>query len=185
MLKGDTDKAQESYGERFVTRQVGLLTSSLVQYPQFWLQKNANLPSALAAAERALALEPDMIYVLQTAAGIYMKLDQESKALAIYGLEFARKNNDKAGPLYGYSRFWLTQDRNLESALAAARRVIELDQGTWFYWDILAGLEAKARNFAAAVKAAEKAVETADEETKPSMQKKLDQVKAEAAKVKK
>ena len=185
MLKGDTDKAQENYGERFVTRQVGLLTSNLVQYAQFWLGKNTNLTGALAAVERALALEPDMIYVLQTAAGIYMKLNQESKALAIYGPEFSRKNNDKAGPLYGYARFWLAQDRNIESALAAARRTIELEQGTWFYWDTLAGLEAKAGNFAAAVKAAEKAVETADEETKPSMQKKLDQAKADAAKGKK
>ena len=70
----------------------------------------------------------------------------------------------------------------MEDALAAARRMIELEQGTWFYWDTLAGLEAKAKNYAAAVKAGERAVETADEETKPSMRKKLDQYKAEAAK---
>ena len=60
--------------------------------------------------------------------------------------------------------------------------MVELEQGTWFYWDTLAGLEAKAKNYAAAVKAGEKAVETADDETKPSMRKKLDQYKAEAAK---
>jgi tetratricopeptide (TPR) repeat protein len=185
MLKGDPDKAKESYGERFVNRQIGLLTSSLVQYAQFWMDKNTNLESALTAVETALKFEPDMIYVLQTAAGLYMKLGQESKALAIYGPEFSKKNADKAGPLYGYSRFWLTHDKNLESALAAARRSVELDAGTWFYWDTLAGLEAKFKNFAAAVKAQEKAVATADEETKPSLQKKLDQYKADAAKEKK
>jgi tetratricopeptide (TPR) repeat protein len=182
MLKGDTDKALENYGERFVTRQVGLATSNLVQYAQFWTSKNANLPGALKAAELALKLEPDMPYVLQAAAGVYIKAGKESRALEIYGPEFARKNRDQAGPLYGYSRFWLGQNLNPENALEAARRMIELEQGTWFYWDTLAGLEAKAKNFAAAVKAAEKAVETADDETKPSMRKKLDQYKAEAAK---
>jgi tetratricopeptide (TPR) repeat protein len=126
-----------------------------------------------------------MLYVLQAAAGVYMKVGEESKALAVYGPEFARKNHGQAGPLYGYSRFWLGQDRNLESALAAARRMIELDQGYWFYWDTLAGLEAKAKNFGAAVKAGEKAVELADDETKPSIRKKVDQYKADAAKEKK
>lgn len=185
MLKGDTDKARENYGERFVSRQIGLATSNLVQYAQFWTNQGTNLASALAAVETALKLEPDMLYVLQAAAGVYMKVGDQSKALAVYGPEFARKNHDQAGPLYGYSRFWLGQDRNLESALAAARRMIELDQGYWFYWDTLAGLEAKARNFLAAVKAGEKAVELADDETKPSMRKKVDQYKADAAKEKK
>lgn len=185
MLKGDQDKAKDNYGERFMNRQIGLLTSNLVQYASFWMDKNANLESALSAVEMALKLEPDMIYVLQTAAGLYVKLGRESQALSVYGPEFARKNNNKAGPLYGYARFWLMRDKNLESALNAARRSVELDTGTWFYWDTLAGLEAKFKNFAAAVKAGEKAVETADEETKPSMQKKLDQYKADAAKVKK
>ena len=185
MLKGDTDKARENYGERFVSRQIGLATSNLVQYAQFWTNQGTNLTSALAAVETALKLEPDMLYVLQAAAGVYMKVGEESKALAVYGPEFARKNHDQAGPLYGYSRFWLGQDRNLESALAAARRMIELDQGYWFYWDTLAGLEAKARNFGAAVKAGEKAVELADDETKPSIRKKVDQYMADAAKEKK
>lgn len=31
-IKGDKDKAKENYGERFINCQVGLLTSSLVQY---------------------------------------------------------------------------------------------------------------------------------------------------------
>jgi tetratricopeptide (TPR) repeat protein len=185
MLKGDTDKARENYGERFVSRQIGLATSNLVQYAQFWTNQGTNLTSALAAVETALKLEPDMLYVLQAAAGVYMKVGEESKALAVYGPEFARKNHDQAGPLYGYSRFWLGQDRNLESALAAARRMIELDQGYWFYWDTLAGLEAKAKNFGAAVKAGEKAVELADDETKPSMRKKVDQYRADAPKEKK
>jgi tetratricopeptide (TPR) repeat protein len=182
MLKGDTEKALESYGERFVTRQIGLATSNLVQYAQFWSGKNENLPGALNAIELALKLEPDMPYVLQAAAGIYIKTGKDDRALAVYGPEFARQNRDKAGSLYGYSRFWLTQDRNLESALEAARRMIELEQGTWFYWDTLAGLEAKAKNFAAAVKAGEKAIGIADDETKPSLQKKLDLYKAGAAK---
>ena len=182
MLKGDTDKALENYGDRFVTRQVGLATSNLVQYAQFWTSQNANLPGALKAVELALKLEPDMAYVLQAAAGVYVKAGKESQALAVYGSEFARKNHDQAGPLYGYSRFWLGQNANLGSALEAARRMIELEQGTWFYWDTLAGLEAKAKNYAAAVKAGEKAVETADDETKSSMRKKLEQYRAEAAK---
>ena len=92
MLKGDTDKALESYGDRFVTRQIGLATSNLVQYAQFWTSKNANLDGALKAAELAVKLEPDMPYVLQAAAGVYVKAGKESRALAVYGPEFARKN---------------------------------------------------------------------------------------------
>jgi tetratricopeptide (TPR) repeat protein len=182
MLKGDTAKALESYGERFVSRQIGLATSNLVQYAQFWLGKNENLPSALKAVEQAVRLEPDMPYVLQAAAGVYVKVGQADKALKIYGPAFAQMNRDSAGPLYGYSRFWLGQDRNLANALVTARRMVELEQGTWYYWDTLAGLEAKAKSWSRAVAAAEKAVETADDETKPSMRKKLEQYKAEASK---
>lgn len=183
MLKGDTDKALESYGDRFVTRQIGLATSSLVQFAQFWTSKNENLPGALKAIELAIKLEPDMAYVLQAAAGVYVKAGKESQALAVYGPEFARKNWAQAGPLYGYSRFWLGQNLNLGSALEAARRMVEIEPlGAWFYWDTLAGLEAKAKNFAAAIKAGEKAVEVADDEMKPSMRKKLEQYKAEAVK---
>jgi tetratricopeptide (TPR) repeat protein len=183
MLKGDAGKALENYGDRFVTRQIGLATSNLVQYAQFWSNKNENIPGAVKAVELALKLEPDMPYVLQAAAGLYIKAGQESQALAVYGPEFAKKNWGTAGPLYGYSRFWLGQNLNLGRALEAARRMVEIEPlGAWFYWDTLAGLEAKAKNFGAAVKAGEKAVEVADEGTKPSMRKKLEQYKADAAK---
>jgi tetratricopeptide (TPR) repeat protein len=165
-----------------VTRQIGQATSNLVQYAQFWTSKNANLDGAAEAVELALKLEPNMPYVLQAAAGVYIKVRKESRALEIYGPEFSRKNWNQAGSLYGYSRFWLDRSRNLENALGAARRMVELEQGTYYYWDTLAGLESKAKNFAAAVKAAEKAVETADDETKPSMRKKLEQHRAEAVK---
>ncbi len=184
-IKGDKDKAKENYGERFINRQVGLLTSNLVQYATFWMTNDTNLDSALSAIELALKLEPDIIYVLQAAAGLYLKLGQDAKAIAIYGPEFAKKNNEKAGPLYGYARYWLMRDKNLESALAAAGRSVELDQGTWFYWDTLAGLQAKFKNFAEAVEAAEKAAQIADQETKPGLLKKIELYKAEAAKVKK
>ena len=97
MLKGDTDKALENYGDRFVTRQIGLATSNLVQYAQFWTSKSANLDGALKAAEMAVKLEPDMPYVLQAAAGVYVKVDRESRALEIYGPEFPARTVTRPG----------------------------------------------------------------------------------------
>ena len=47
--------------------------------------KDENKDSALAMAETALKLEPDNSYIIQQAAGAYLKMNKDDKALALFG----------------------------------------------------------------------------------------------------
>ncbi|MCJ7485610.1 MAG: CDC27 family protein, partial [Candidatus Aminicenantes bacterium] len=95
---------------------------------------------------------------LSQVAGIYTKLKKTDKALAIYGPEFAKKNWGDQGILAGYASFWNRQEMNLDDALAAAKKSVELapDYDNNY---ILGQILFKQKKYAEALKAAEKSVE--------------------------
>ena len=182
ILKGDKAKAEELYGKSFMEGQISSLGYGLVGYANFWINQNSNLDSAVAMAEIALKLQPDNSYFLSQAAGVYIKAGKDDKAIAIYGPAFMQKNIGDATVLNSYAWFWAGQGKNLNNALAAAKKAVELQPGRYAIWDTLGAVYAKMKNTAEAIKAQEKAIELAPDSLKEAYKKNLEKIKSEAAK---
>jgi tetratricopeptide (TPR) repeat protein len=182
LLKGDKDKAEEAFGKNFMENRVASLAYDLIAYANFWSGKGENKDSALAMAETALKLEPDNSYFIQQAAGAYLKMNKDDKALALFGPAYMQKNIKDASALNSYAWFWAGQGKNLQSALTAAKQAVELKPKQYYIWDTLATIYAKMKNTAEAVKAMEKAIELAPDNAKESYKKNLEKIKADAGK---
>jgi tetratricopeptide (TPR) repeat protein len=181
-LKGDKAKVEELYGPTFMEDRVSGLAYSLVGYANYWLEQNANLESAVAMIEAAVKLEPGNASMLQRAAGAYAKIGQEDKALAVYGPAFAQKSRDDAMALWQYASFWARQNKNLDDALAAAKRSVALMPGLNYLWNTLSLVYEKMLNYPEAIKAAEKAMETSPESAKGIYKKTIERLKAASGK---
>jgi tetratricopeptide (TPR) repeat protein len=179
-LKGDKAKAEELYGKTFMDNQVTSFAFSLVAYANYWLGQDANKESALAMAETALKLEPENSYILQQAANAYAKTGKEAKALELYGPAFAKKNAADPTALYSYAGFWARQGKNLDDALAAAKKSVELMPGAYYMWNTLSLVHEKMKNYPEAIKAKEKAIELAPDAAKENFKKDLERIKAGA-----
>ena len=79
-------------------------------------------------------------------------------ALAVYGPEFAKKNWGDQGILSSYAGFWNKQGTNLDNALVAAKKSVELTSDYYNNY-VLGQVLFKLKNYAEALKAAEKAFE--------------------------
>ncbi len=158
-LKGDPAKADEEYGKDFFDGYVSNAVYALTGYANFWIEQNKNLESAESAADLAVKMAPaSQWYTLQTVAGIYAKLNKTDKALAVYGPEFIKKNPGDQSVLASYASFWSRQGKNLESALEAARKSVELTSDYYNNYT-LANILFKTKRYGEALKHAEKAVE--------------------------
>ncbi len=158
VLKGDPAKAEEEYGKDFIDGYVSNAVYALTGYANFWLEQNKNLENVEAMADLAAKLKPDQWYTLAQIAGIYGKLNKTDKALAIYGPEFAKKNWGDQDILSSYAAFWYKEAKNLDDALAAAKRSVELSPDYYNNYT-LGQILFKQNKYAEALKAAEKAVE--------------------------
>ncbi len=178
-LKGNKAKADELYGKTFMEGEVTSLSYNLMDYANFWVAQKENTESALAMAEKALALNPDNAYLIRQAATIYCKLDKLEKAMEIYGPQAIAKDMNNASRLNSYADFWGNQAKNLESALLAAKKAVELSPKTWYCWATLGEVYEKLRQYDDAIKAGEKALELAPENQKDFVRTRLDAVKKE------
>jgi len=176
ILKEDKDKAEEVYGETFMDRQASNLFYNLIDYANFWVGKGANVESAEEMIDLALKLKPDSGYGVRTAASIYIKLDKLEKALDVFGPEFIKEYVDQPSDLSRYARFWANQGKNLESALEAAKKAVELYPSD-STWDTVSRVYTKLKKYSEALEAAEKAVELADEGVKARYENRLKQIK--------
>jgi len=179
-LKGDKAKTEELFGKDFMEGQVQNLAYNLISYANFWIGQDTNKDSALAMAETALKLEPDNAYFKQQVAGLYIKMSQEPKALVLFGPSYVQKNMADANALYGYARFWSQQGKNLDSALVAAKKMIEINSKSYYFWSTLADVHSKMKKHPEAIKAAEKAVELAEGPVKENMKRNLEKIKTAA-----
>jgi len=163
LLNDDKDKADKAYGKRFMEGRVSQLVYALRDYADFWVRKNTNTESAEEMMDFAVKLNPDSTYILRSAVTIYVKLDKVEKALDIYGPEYIKNYMDKSNTLYSYARFWANLGKNLESALEAAQKSVELAPSA-YNWDTLSRVYEKSNNYSEALKAQEKAVKLAGEQ---------------------
>jgi tetratricopeptide (TPR) repeat protein len=177
LLKGDKVKADKAYGKEFMERKVSSLGYSLISYGNFWMDNSGDKESAIKMGETALKLEPDNSYFLGQVAGLYVKADQLPKALQIYGPAFSRKNIKDATALYVYAGFWARQGKNLDDALVAAKKAVELMPATFYLYSTLSTVYDKMKNKAEAVKALEKAIELAPDAAKETYKKNLEKLK--------
>jgi tetratricopeptide (TPR) repeat protein len=183
--KGDKDKADEIFGKSFMEGQATSLAYDLLDYANFWIQKDANKDNAVAMAELALRMRPDQTYFVQQTAGIYVRTGKMDKALEIFGPAWLQKNGDKADGQYSYASFWGNQGQNLDGALAAAKKAVEMKPEKYYYWSALATVHQKMKNYDEAIKAAQKAVDLAEDQAKEYLKKNLERIKAAQAQDKK
>jgi len=181
VLKGEKEKAEEAYGERFMEGKVSGLTYDLMQFASFWIKNKSNEEKAVEMMELALKIDPDRWYNFRTAAQNYMLLGKKDQALEVFGPEFAAENKDNASMLNSYAWFWASQGENLESALDAAKKSVQL-QGAYYNWDTLATVYQSMKKPEEALEAEEKAYETADDQIKARYKAKIDQIKKEIEK---
>lgn len=185
ILKGEPEKADDLYGKNFMEGRISMLGYNLLEYANFWVQQNKNTDSALAMAEMALRLNPENWYSIQSLAQIYLKLNKDDKALEVYGPGLAKKNWDKSSELARYSRFWTGQGKNLDSALEAAKRAVELAPDEAYNWDAVSQACLKLKKYDEALKAEEKAVALADASAVETYKKRIEAIKKAQAEDKK
>lgn len=126
---GMTEKADEVYGPAFAEKHKGD-AQALANYAAFWARQKKH-PERLAAADEAVRLKPENSDILESAAQAYIAWDKKDRALEIYGPSAVPKIGDNALRLNSYAWFWAKLATNLDSALAAAQRSIEIDDREW------------------------------------------------------
>jgi tetratricopeptide (TPR) repeat protein len=194
LAKGDAEEADRAYGKDFMTNRADQLAFDMVDYANYWAGKGSNLDAAVAAVETAIKLNPESTYIsssrstyfVQQAAGVYIKAGREAKALEMFGPAFAKAHGADATALKGYVVFWGTQGKNLDDALTASRRLVEIKPNDYYGWYALSVVLLARKDYDGALKAAEKTVELADDDAKDYYRKNIEKIKAaQAAAVKK
>lgn len=181
LAKGDAEEADKAYGKDFMKNRATLLAYDMIDYANYWAGKGSNLEAATAAVESAMKLNPTSTYFVQQAAGVYLKAGGEAKALEMFGPAFAKSHWADATALEGYAYFWGTQGKNLDDALAAGRRLIELKPGYYYGWYAMSQVLLARKDYSGALQAAEKTVELADEALKDYYRKNVEKIKAAQA----
>jgi tetratricopeptide (TPR) repeat protein len=164
-LLGNKDKVEEIFGKEFLSRQMSEAAYVMSSYAEFWSERGTHLEEALEAVDLAIRIQPETVQLRQIAATIYAKAGRPEKALEVYGPEFVRKNRDKTDALYPYAWYWNQHGTNLESALEAIGRVIEIQPGL-AYFDLQAQILLKLKRYDQALKSAERALALAQESAK-------------------
>jgi tetratricopeptide (TPR) repeat protein len=166
LAKGDKAKVVEAFGKDYADGQVQNLGYNLISYATFWAGKGENLDHAVSMAETALKLMPDNSYIIQQTAGLYVKAGKEDKAMALFGPKWIQAKMADASALYSYSSFWARQGKNLDGALVAAKKAVELKPAQYYQWANLGEILGKTGNKAEAVAAYQKAIELAPDQVK-------------------
>ena len=161
--------------------------SALARYAQFWLKEGkGNQESALEAldlAARAKNLEAwDRLMIARS----FLDAGKPSRAEDVYGAEYLKTIQSDAEALIRYSSFWKSINRNLFSALEAARRASQIAPDNGRAWGALAEASVADGNLKDALAAIEKACGlTKAEETLEKYENLRKQIKAELEKGKK
>jgi tetratricopeptide (TPR) repeat protein len=88
----------------------------------------------------------DNTRTISSIAQAYLDISAEDKALALYGPEFLNKNIGTAAVLGPYASFWTRQDKNLDSALIAAKKAVEVAPDGYAGWVTLANVYLKLKD---------------------------------------
>ncbi|MFC2160955.1 tetratricopeptide repeat protein [Acidobacteriota bacterium] len=169
VLKGDNSASLEVFGKEFMKFLGEDFCTDLVEVANFWLDKNTLKDEAEECADLIASLTESGFFIgnsgffTEKVVEIYIRLNKVEKAFAKYGPDFVKQNWSDAAILSRYASFWTKQELNLENALEAAKRSLELGPGKndFVYWSRLSEIFLKLKNYEEALNAAEKALELA------------------------
>ncbi len=181
LAKGDAEEADDAYGKDFMKNRASTLAYEMVEYANYWAGKGSNLDAAVSAVETAMKLNPENSYYLMQAAGVYIKAGREAKALELFGPAYAKAHGGDASALESYVVFWGGKSKNLDDALAAGRRLVEIKPNRYYGWYGLSTVLLARKDYDGALQAAEKTVELADDVLKDYYRKNVDKIKAARA----
>ncbi len=139
---------------------------------------------AVATVDEAFKTGGDNPRMISSFAQAYLDIGAEDKALAVYGPAFLQKSLAAASSITPYASFWARQDKNLDSALEAAKKAVEMNPTAFVGWTTLAQIYVKMKNAPEALKAADKALEIAPAAQEAVVQRLVDQIKTQAAAIK-
>lgn len=183
LLRGDETKAEEAFGKRAMQDKVSGLGYALVNFARFWTDEGKNLETAAAMLETALKLDPDNAYFRQSAADHYFKRGMREQAEALYGPAYLPRITEDGAALRTYAVYWADRKENLDAALTASRRSVDLTPNA-LAWDTLARVLSARGELKEALKAAEKAV-AIDGGSNPRFAQRLKQIEAAMTKERK
>jgi tetratricopeptide (TPR) repeat protein len=164
-LRGDKAKAEEILGKDFLKARISNAAYELANFASFWSGRETHDEEAVEAIELAIKIRPDLPHLRRTAAEIYAKAGRPEKALDVFGPGYAKENRDRTDALYNYAWYWNRKGQNLESALEAIARVIEIQPGLT-YFDLQAQILLKLKKYGEALASAERALALAKESAK-------------------
>ena len=122
---GDEASAERIYGTVFLDSKIQKLVFDFERYISYWLKQGGNEEGIKKAIETASRLDTDgqnMSFI----ADPFARAGQTEKALEFFGPDYIAKHQDNPKTLNYYIDFWTSQKTNLESALAAVQRSMEL-----------------------------------------------------------
>jgi len=152
------EDALRVYGQEHIADE-NIDKSLLYQYASFWADMGINLESAYEAIIRYKELNNGRGY-RSTLAKIYVKMDNMDEALKEYGPEYIKEHITKSSELTSYAMFWAEEGKNLDSALEAVKKSIELEpKMDIFNYDTLSLVYWKMGKYQEAIEAEEKALE--------------------------
>lgn len=140
-----------------------------------------DVEKGLEIARRAWQIDDDIFTSGMRAnyADLLLKADDEEKALEVYGPSYVEQHleGDDANVLNAYAWFWALRDTNLESALKAAKKAVELSPQDANIHDTLGMVYWKMGELEKAVEAQQEAVRLNPENQE--MTDRLDSMRAE------
>lgn len=145
ILNGNPDKAEQAFGRGYRSDQVKAWAEASIGYAEFWLGRKRNMGDAETAIDLALSLGPGDPGLRRRAAALFLSpLAKPDKALDIYGPEFLKSVPSSPQDLFSYFSFWIVNNTNEASALAALEEVLKLKPESVYYREYAASAFSKA-----------------------------------------
>lgn len=174
---GETEKLEKEYGTDYIEGRISNLSREISSYASFWLQQKKNLASVEKSLETALRIDPEYYRFKSMLAETYIQLGRDEEALALYGSDYVYDNLENSNAMYSYAYFWADQGKNLESALFAAERAVQL-KPKYYTYNALANVYRKMKKYDEAIEAVEAALQL---QQYPHLTKLLEDLKKEKA----
>jgi tetratricopeptide (TPR) repeat protein len=135
-MKGDSSAFENIFGSSYVESMKRDISLSLSNYLAYWGTREGNEKGKELAAEIILKLDSEGLFKTN-AFNALKKLGKIDKLLELYGPEYVKTIDNKPAELLQYAYFWITSEKNSESALQALERYRTLVPQTKVVNDII------------------------------------------------
>jgi tetratricopeptide (TPR) repeat protein len=138
MKAGRLDEASAIFGPEY-SKSIRNDPSAISLYARFWLKEaKTNQDSALEALETMARISPLEMWDRRQLAYLFIDVGKPARAEDVYGAAYLKTLGPEVEPLTRYASFWKSVNRNLFSALDAARRACQAAPDNASAWGMLA-----------------------------------------------